>query len=128
VAFHVYILECADASFYIGHTDDLNTRLGLHMAGTVPCYTSSRLLVRLAWEQEFATRQEAIEAEQRIKRWSHAKKQALVVGDWAELSRLAHLHGRQSHLGQPQRRSQICWAAWFDKLTTNGFDRPTRIQ
>jgi predicted GIY-YIG superfamily endonuclease len=39
--------------------------------------------------QEFASREEALATELQIKGWSRKKKEALVQGDWAEMSRLA---------------------------------------
>ncbi|HEY4366290.1 MAG TPA: GIY-YIG nuclease family protein [Steroidobacteraceae bacterium] len=92
MAFWVYILECADGSFYVGHTDNLEARVGQHHRGTVPsCYTINRRSLRLVHSQLFATRYEALSAERQIKGWSRAKKIALIAGDWAEISRLARL-------------------------------------
>jgi predicted GIY-YIG superfamily endonuclease len=34
VTFWVYILRCADDSYYTGHTDCLERRIGEHQAGT----------------------------------------------------------------------------------------------
>ena len=56
--FYVYILKCADNSYYTGHTDDLEKRLSEHTSNSVPCYTSKRLPVKLVFQQEFATRME----------------------------------------------------------------------
>ena len=39
--------------------------------------------------QAFASREEALAAELQIKGWSRKKKEALVQGDWAEMSQLA---------------------------------------
>ncbi len=47
--FHVYILLCKDASFYVGHTDNLEQRLADHNAGTYSGFTSTRLPVELIW-------------------------------------------------------------------------------
>ena len=87
--FWIYMLRCSDASLYIGHTDDLERRLGEHHAGRFACYTQSRLPVTLVHSQEFATREEALAAERQIKGWSRAKKLALIAGDWNGISRLA---------------------------------------
>jgi putative endonuclease len=87
--FWVYILRCADGSYYTGHTDDLERRLGQHQTGECDGYTASRRPVILAWCQECVTREEALSAEQRIKGWSRKKKEAMMRGDWAEVSRLA---------------------------------------
>jgi putative endonuclease len=89
VAFWVYLLRCADGSYYTGHTDDLDQRIGEHVTGACGGYTATRLPVELVWSQECATRIEALNAERQIKGWSRAKKKALIRGDWAEVSRLA---------------------------------------
>jgi predicted GIY-YIG superfamily endonuclease len=80
--FFAYILVCADGSFYVGHTDDLETRLSQHQSGCGSSWTALRLPVRLVWSQEFATREEARETEHQIKGWSRAKKAALAQGDF----------------------------------------------
>ena len=52
-------------------------------------YCSKRLPVQLIYSEEFTTREEAIAAEQQIKGWSRKKKEAMIRGDWDEVSRLA---------------------------------------
>ena len=90
MAFWVYILRCADSSYYTGHTDNLEKRLAEHMTGAIPtCYTYNRRPVELVFSQEFATREEALASERQIKGWSRKKKEAMMCGDWAEVSRLA---------------------------------------
>ena len=89
MAFWVYILECADSSFYTGHTDNLELRVSQHQQNFTTCYTSSRLPIKLVFSQSFVTRAEAIISERQIKGWSRAKKAAMIKGDWAEVSRLA---------------------------------------
>ncbi|OIQ96976.1 GIY-YIG nuclease superfamily protein [mine drainage metagenome] len=87
--FRVYILRCADGSYYTGHTDNLEARIGLHQSGECDGYTASRLPVELVWPQECGTREEALSAERQIKGWNRKKKEALMRGDWEEVSRLA---------------------------------------
>ena len=87
--FFVYLLECADGSYYVGHTDDLARRMAQHDAGEIEGYTHERRPVRLMWSQETATREEALAAEMRLKGWSRAKKEALIAGDFGRLSALA---------------------------------------
>jgi len=89
VSFWIYLLRCADGSYYAGHTDDLEKRVGEHMTGACGGYTATRLPVKLVFSQECATRIAALSFERQIKGWSHAKKEALIRGDWAEISRLA---------------------------------------
>jgi predicted GIY-YIG superfamily endonuclease len=88
MSFWVYILKCADASYYTRHTDDLEARVGAHESGEMPGYTQSRRPVKLAFAQEFPTRKEALESERQIKGWSRAKKEAMMRGDWAKVSAL----------------------------------------
>lgn len=97
MAFHLYILECADGTFYIGHTDDLNERMRQHGVGKANAYTASRRPLRLLHVEEFTTRYEALVMERKLKRWSRAKKLAYIAGDWTEVSALAkgkHKHQR----------------------------------
>ena len=87
--FWVYILRCADGSYYTGHTDDLERRMGQYKAAECTGYIAARLPVELVWSQETITREEALSAERQIKGWSRKKKEAMMRGDWAEVSRLA---------------------------------------
>jgi len=90
MSFWVYILRCADGSYYTGHTDNLEQRIGEHTIGAIPsCYTFKRRPLQLVFSQDFPTREEALSSEQQIKGWSRRKKEAMLRGDWAEVSRLA---------------------------------------
>ena len=90
MAFYVYILKCSDKSYYTGHTDNLEKRLSEHSKGEITsCYTFKRRPVQLVFSETFATRDEALAAEQQIKGWSRAKKEAMMRRDWSEVSRLA---------------------------------------
>ena len=89
MSFWVYILKCADDSYYTGHTDSLEQRIGKHAEGKIDGYTASRLPVTLIFSEHFVTRLEALEMERRIKGWSRKKKEAMMRGDWDDVSRLA---------------------------------------
>lgn len=90
MAFWVYILRCADSSYYTGHTDNLEKRIAEHHSGAITsCYTYPRRPLELVFSQDFPTRLEALASEQQIKGWSRKKKEAMMRGDWAEVSRLA---------------------------------------
>ncbi|MFZ2997071.1 GIY-YIG nuclease family protein [Sphingobium sp.] len=89
MSFWTYLLHCADRSFYVGHTDNLETRIAQHEAGETPGYTQTRLPIKLVWSQSFGSRMEALEAERQIKGWSRAKKLALIREDWTLISTLA---------------------------------------
>ena len=89
MSFWVYILCCADNSYYTGHTDDLEKRIAEHQSGAIEGYTSTRLPVKLVFSEHFPTREEALSCEQQIKGWSRNKKEALMRGNWQEITRLA---------------------------------------
>jgi UDP-N-acetylmuramate dehydrogenase len=89
--FYVYILQCADGVYYVGHTDNIEKRISMHNQGQVSNFTQKRLPVEVVFVEEFATRAEAIEMEQRIKGWSRKKKEALIEQNWEELIRLSNL-------------------------------------
>src|SRR5208283_4062396 len=78
----VYILECTDGSYYTGSTTDLEQRLVDHKTGRYGGYTSSRLPVTLLWSHGFSDYRDAFAFEWRIKKWSRAKKEALMQGDF----------------------------------------------
>ena len=91
--FHVYVLRCADGSYYVGHTDNLETRLAAHQSGEIPGYTRSRRPVQLVYDEDLPSREAAFLRERQIKGWSRRKKQALIRGDWHALRRLSRAHG-----------------------------------
>jgi putative endonuclease len=102
--FWVYILRCADNSYYTGHTDNLELRIGQHQTGACDSYTAKRLPVQFIWSQECATREEALSAELQIKGWSRKKKEAMMRGDWNEVSRLAK--SKSAHASTRLSRAQ----------------------
>ena len=89
MTFWAYMLHCRGGAFYVGHTDDLDRRMAQHQSGTIPGFTADRLPVALVWSESFQTRDEAREAERRIKGWSRAKKMALIRRDWGKVSDLS---------------------------------------
>jgi putative endonuclease len=91
----VYMLRCADDSFYIGSATghDLSSRIAQHNAGTFPGYTRARKPVTLVWSQHFEQITDAIAAERQIKGWSRAKKIALIAQDWSAVSKLSRRRG-----------------------------------
>ena len=89
MSFWVYVLKCADGSYYTGHTDNLDLRLAQHQAGEGGAYTRERLPVELMYSDWLEDRDSAFQAERRIKNWSRAKKEALFAQDGQALSRLA---------------------------------------
>ncbi len=86
----VYILLCADGSYYAGLTrKEVETRVSEHNLGINADYTSRRRPVKLVWSERFERLTEAIAMERQIKGWSRAKKEALIRGDYNALPSLA---------------------------------------
>ena len=87
--FVVYILRCADGSYYTGMSSDPNLRLEEHQLGLdSKAYTFPRRPVTLAWSQEFSTHDEAFRCERQIKGWRRAKKEALIRGKLDEVHQI----------------------------------------
>ncbi|WP_310467488.1 TrmH family RNA methyltransferase [Sphingomonas sp.] len=96
MSFWVYILRCADNSYYTGHTDDLERHIAEHQSGAIRGYTHRRRPVSLMWTQMFGTRAEALGAELQVKNWSRAKKEALFRSDWQAVSDAAKPPARRT--------------------------------
>ncbi|MGH7036175.1 MAG: GIY-YIG nuclease family protein [Stellaceae bacterium] len=78
---YLYILRCADGSYYVGTTRrSLEERVAEHNAGSFAGYTATRRPVTLVFHQEFDRITDAIAAERQVKGWRRAKKEALMSG------------------------------------------------
>ena len=78
----VYILECADGSYYTGSTWDLERRLWEHNNGLGAKHTAKRLPVKLVFCEACDRIEDAYMREKQIQGWSRKKKEALMAGDW----------------------------------------------
>ncbi|MGV6861667.1 MAG: GIY-YIG nuclease family protein [Putridiphycobacter sp.] len=88
--YYVYILLCSDNTYYTGVTSNLNKRIDQHNSSYFEnSYTSKRLPVRLVYYCEFIHIGDAIDKEKQIKKWSKAKKEALINGKFKLLPNLA---------------------------------------
>jgi putative endonuclease len=91
MSYSLYIVECADGTFYTGIATDVQRRLVEHNGGDAirksgqaikgkgARYTSARRPVVLVFEARFATRSDALKEEMRIKRLTRVEKQALIA-------------------------------------------------
>lgn len=88
---YVYMLRCADGSFYIGSAtgEDTSKRVYEHNSRAYPGYTLSRRPVVLVWSEYFDRITDGIAAERQLKGWSRAKKEALIRSDWMAVSQFA---------------------------------------
>ncbi|HEX5776297.1 MAG TPA: GIY-YIG nuclease family protein [Caulobacteraceae bacterium] len=102
----VYILRCADGSYYTGCTTDLDSRIAQHRARTFGGYTSTRLPIEVAWCAEFQDLHDAIDFERKVKRWSRAKKESFIEGDWERLRALASRSRSEAVRGSRRTRAE----------------------
>jgi predicted GIY-YIG superfamily endonuclease len=85
----VYIVRCADGSYYTGSTHDLAQRLKAHEQGRAAGYTACRRPVDLVYREKHGSLDDARRREHQIKSWSREKKEALIRGDMAALKKLS---------------------------------------
>jgi putative endonuclease len=98
----LYIVRCADGSYYVGTTvGTLDRRVAEHQAGAYDGYTALRRPVELVFHQHFERLDDAAAAERQVKGWRRDKKEALIRGDFAALPFLA---GRGETAARPSRR------------------------
>ena len=88
---YVYILRCADGTYYVGSTTDLERRLWEHNERLGSAYTRrpGRRPVTLLWSHEYANIADAFAFEKQLQGWSRAKREALIRGDYEALPALA---------------------------------------
>ena len=89
MGFYVYIVKCADGSYYTGHTDQIEARMAAHQSGQLRGYTYERRPVELVFTEEVGTRDEAYRRERQIKGWSRSKKESIMANDWDRLVQLS---------------------------------------
>ncbi|WP_454060368.1 GIY-YIG nuclease family protein [Elizabethkingia ursingii] len=86
----VYILLCSDNTYYTGVTEDVFRRFNEHQDGKYfGSYTYNRRPVVLVYYVIFSDIKEAILFEKKLKKWSKAKKEALINGQYEDLPNLA---------------------------------------
>lgn len=88
--YYVYILKCSDNSYYTGITNNIARRFEEHEFGiNKECYTFKRRPLTMEFYQVFNDVLQAIYFEKKIKRWTRAKKKALIEGDFDMLQILS---------------------------------------
>jgi putative endonuclease len=84
-----YILRLQSGSLYPGATADLKQRYEEHCTKRACRTTTLDPPVALVYSEEYETFSEARQREAQVKRWSRAKKEALVADDLATLRKLS---------------------------------------
>ena len=87
---YVYILHCADDSYYVGVTNNVNRRFAEHTEGDhKESYTYSRRPLKLVYYEIIDGPNTAIAREKQLKKWSRKKKIALIENNIENLEKLA---------------------------------------
>ena len=87
---YLYILKCNDDTYYTGVTSNIDKRLEQHQIGIFrDSYTYYRRPVELVFLTEFTDIHFTFLYEKQVKKWSKAKKEALINGDYEALPNLA---------------------------------------
>jgi putative endonuclease len=76
----VYILRCADRTFYIGIAKDVTARVAVHNARKGAKYTRPRLPVRVVFQEGPMSLTRALQREYQLKQLTRLQKQALIAG------------------------------------------------
>ena len=86
---YVYILQCADGSYYTGSTFDLQRRLWEHENGLGANFTRKHKGAKLVFCEPSDSIELAFRREKQIQGWSRAKKLALIESRWDDLPGLS---------------------------------------
>lgn len=75
---YTYILLCADGSYYIGSTNNLEKRITTHNRGKGAKYTRSRLPIKLIFAEQCLDKSQSLKREIALKKLTHAQKKILI--------------------------------------------------
>ena len=79
MSYFVYIVKCADDTYYCGYTDNLDSRITSHNnSPTGAKYTRSRRPVKLVYSEKFETKSLAMKREYEIKSLTRKEKELLL--------------------------------------------------
>ncbi|MBF8456161.1 GIY-YIG nuclease family protein [Kaistella sp. G5-32] len=85
----MYILKCADDSYYTGSTVNLELRLAQHQSGEGSNHTRKSLPVVLVYYEEYQNIADAFYREKQVQGWSRSKKEALIENRHEDLPLLS---------------------------------------
>ena len=88
MSWYVYILLCDQKTFYVGITDNLERRLTQHKRKE-SFFTKKFSEIEIAYTEEHPRRGVAERRELQLKKWSIAKKKALISGNKELLRQLS---------------------------------------
>ncbi|MBI2901521.1 MAG: GIY-YIG nuclease family protein [Planctomycetes bacterium] len=92
----MYIAQLRDGRFYVGISQyPPPALLAHHQAGRHAQFARVEGVTSVLWTEIHPSLESARRREVQLKRWSHAKKQALIDGDVERLKRLARSRHRR---------------------------------
>ncbi len=94
----MYILKCANDSYYTGSTRQLDVRIAQHQAGEGANHTKKYPPVELVYWEEYDRIDTAFYREKQIQGWSRKKKEALIAGSPDLLPNLAECQNGTHYL------------------------------
>ncbi len=81
MSWFVYILRCANQSYYVGHTSNPEARFLRHRNNEGAQHTATYPPEAILYRERFDSEVDAMRRERQLKRWSRAKKDALIAGN-----------------------------------------------
>ncbi|GAA3834368.1 GIY-YIG nuclease family protein [Nocardioides panacisoli] len=99
-----YLLRCADGTYYVGSTVDLEGRLWQHNHSDElgAAYTRRRRPVELVWSCFYDRVEDAFAFEKQVQGWNRRKREALIRGEWERLPDLSRRPAVQERLARQQ--------------------------
>ncbi len=87
--YYVYILYCNNDSFYVGFSNNVEKRIKVHQSNNGARYTKQNKPIKIVYVEGPLPQIDAVKRERQIKRWSKAKKEALILSDIIKLKNLS---------------------------------------
>jgi len=78
MSYFVYMLICADESFYLGSTNDVDKRFLAHQSGRGASYTRSHKPIKVVYTEELVDKSSALRREHELKKLTHKQKNLLL--------------------------------------------------
>ncbi|HLC94094.1 MAG TPA: GIY-YIG nuclease family protein [Patescibacteria group bacterium] len=90
MSYYFYILRCSDNSLYCGQTNNLQRRINEHNfdKNKSAKYLNAKKPVKLVYFEEYSTLQLVMKREWQVKKWTKAKKEALITDNLQLLKKL----------------------------------------
>lgn len=86
--YFLYILRNIHNRLYIGQTNNIEQRMNDHKTHHGAKFIKDYGDFKLVYTEQFQTRTDAMRREKQLKRWTVAKKEALISGDLKLLKKL----------------------------------------